>query len=66
MLLNYSNVGYIGGITTENNMFQVIDMHTKSVKGTYSTMKRALNVIDKLDNAYGAYRYTLKKVIVQQ
>ena len=32
------------------------------VVGTYSTRMRARNKADKLDNEYGAYRYSVKAV----
>ena len=34
------------------------------VVGTYSTRTRARNKADKLDNEYGAYRYSVKAVEV--
>tara|TARA_B100000609_G_C17140024_1_gene395014 strand:- start:483 stop:659 length:177 start_codon:yes stop_codon:yes gene_type:complete len=34
------------------------------VVGTYSTRMRASNKADKLDNEYGAYRYSVKAVKV--
>ena len=34
------------------------------VVGTYSTRSRARNKADKLDNEYGAYRYSVKAVEV--
>ena len=34
------------------------------VVGTYSTRMRARNKADKLDNEYGAYRYSVKAVEV--
>jgi len=39
----------------------VIDSY---VVGTYSTRMRASNKADKLDNEYGAYRYSVKAVKV--
>lgn len=44
--------------------YQVIDKVTKQVIGTYSTRKRASNKVDKLDNAYGCYRYRWIEVTV--
>ena len=38
-------------------MYQVIDRQTNNLMGTYSTSKRARNRADKLDLAYGSYRY---------
>lgn len=40
--------------------YQVIDRHTQIVIGTYKTRSRASNKVDKLDNAYGGYRYSVK------
>ena len=34
------------------------------VVGTYSTRTRARNKADKLDNEYGAYRYSVKSIEV--
>ena len=34
------------------------------VVGTYSTRSRARNKADKLDNEYGAYRYSVKAIEV--
>ena len=34
------------------------------VVGTYSTRSRARNKADKLDNEYGAYRYSVKSIEV--
>lgn len=43
-------------------MYQVIELKTGFVIGTYSTRKRARNKADKLDNAYGAYAYTVRSI----
>lgn len=37
--------------------YLVIDRHNQEVIGTYQTLKRASNKVDKLDNEYGGYRY---------
>lgn len=42
--------------------YQVIDTRTKSVMGTYSTLRRALNKADKLDLAFGAVRYSVVRI----
>jgi len=34
------------------------------IVGTYSTRMRARNKADKLDNEYGAYRYSVKAIEV--
>ena len=44
--------------------YQVIFKNDKSVIGTYSTRKRASNKVNKLDNAYGAYAYTVQAIEV--
>lgn len=41
-------------------MYIVVDTHTGLVVGTYSTAQRARNRVDKLDLAYGAYRYAVR------
>lgn len=43
-------------------MYQIIDTHTKAVVGTYSTFIRASRRRDRLDIAYGAYRYRVEAV----
>ena len=59
-----TNLNYIKTKTK----FQVVfigDTSTDSyVVGTYSTRMRARNKADKLDNEYGAYRYSVKAVEV--
>ncbi len=42
-------------------MYRVIDSQTKQVMGTYSTRARASRKADKLDLAYGAYRYSVQR-----
>mgnify|MGYP003147247098 CR=1 FL=1 len=44
--------------------YQVIFKNDKSIIGTYSTRKRASNKVNKLDNAYGAYAYTIQTIEV--
>ena len=44
-------------------MYQVIDRQTQAVVGTYKTRVAASRRVDKLDNAYGAYRYYVKSVV---
>lgn len=42
-------------------MWVVIDRHTKQQVGKpYTTAQGARRAVDRLDNAYGAYRYTAK------
>jgi len=54
--------------TKTKTKFQVVfigDTSTDSyVVGTYSTRMRASNKATKLDNEYGAYRYSVKAVEV--
>ena len=38
--------------------YQIIDRHTGQIVGHASMLKRAIAAVDKLDNAYGGYRYT--------
>lgn len=43
-------------------MYEVIDRHTGYVMGVYSTLKRAIRKVDKLDNEYGGYRYYHRRI----
>lgn len=43
-------------------VYLVIDTRTDAVVGRYKNRNRARNRADKLDNAYGAYRYTVRPV----
>lgn len=43
-------------------MYQVIDRQTGAVMGTYDSSIKARRRVDKLDNAYGAYRYYVKSI----
>lgn len=43
-------------------MYEIIDTHTGYVVGKAKTLRSALRTIDRRDNAYGAYRYTWRKV----
>lgn len=45
-------------------MYQVIDLHTKTIVGTYATRVRASRRANTLDLAYGAIRYTVRFVNV--
>ena len=42
--------------------YDVIDRHTGKVVGHCKTLARATASVDKRDKAYGAYRYTHKRV----
>jgi hypothetical protein len=44
-------------------MYQVIDRQTGNVIGTYKTRVSASRAVDRLDNAYGGYRYYAKLVV---
>lgn len=44
------------------NSYKVVDVKTGAIMGTYSSRKRAQTKADKLDNAYGAYRYSVRLV----
>jgi hypothetical protein len=44
------------------NKYQVIDGQTKQVMGTYSSRKRADRRADRLNNEYGAHRYSVKTI----
>jgi hypothetical protein len=48
------------------NTYQVIDLHTKKVMGTYATRAAASRRADKLDLAYGAIRYVVKIIWADQ
>lgn len=37
--------------------WNVIDSHTGHVVGSYASLQRARRAVDRLDNAYGGYRY---------
>lgn len=45
--------------------YEIIDLHTKAVVGTYTNRKRARTRADNLDNDYGAYRYIVRPVWVE-
>lgn len=42
--------------------FDIIDKHTGAVVGSAKTRARANQSRDKRDNAYGAYRYSVKTI----
>jgi hypothetical protein len=46
----------------DETTYQVIDIQTKAVVGTYKTRAAASRRADKLDMAYGAVRYTVKTI----
>lgn len=44
----------------------VIDRHTRCVVGTYRSLKAARRRVDRLDNAYGGYRYGMVRIGANQ
>lgn len=57
---------YVVTNTTTNETpvrFAIIDTRTGNQVGSlYTNRKRAVSRADKLDNAYGAYRYTVRTI----
>ena len=46
--------------------YAVVDRHTgEQVGKAYTSKSRARSRVDALDNAYGAYRYTVKQIEVK-
>lgn len=45
-----------------HNTYQVVDLQTKQVIGTYGNRKAASRRADKLDLQYGAIRYSVRVV----
>lgn len=45
-------------------MYIIIDRHTQSPanRTTYKSLRAVLRAIDRLDNAYGGYRYSHRKI----
>ena len=44
-------------------MYNIIDRHTGMIIGKpVKSLRAALRKVDRLDNAYGAYRYYHKKI----
>ena len=64
--LFYIKVMYNNSIYNFQQMikYQVIFKNDKSIIGTYSTRKRASNKVNKLDNGYGAYAYSVQTIEV--
>lgn len=46
--------------------YQVIDSRTGVLMGTYASLKMASRRADKLDQAFGAVRYTVRSVAMAQ
>lgn len=42
-------------------MYQVIEYQTGKIIGTYSTLQRARRKADRLDLAYGAIHYSVRR-----
>jgi len=38
-------------------MYEIVDRQTGKVVGEAGTLKRAIRLVDRRDNAYGGYRY---------
>ena len=53
-------------MNTNINTYQVIDIQTKKVMGTYTSRAAASRRADKLDLAYGAIRYVVKIIWADQ
>ena len=53
-------------MNTNTNTYQVIDIQTKKVMGTYASRAAASRRADKLDLAYGAIRYTVNIIWADQ
>ena len=45
-----------------SNTYQVIDIQTRTIVGTYDNRKAASGRANKLDQAYGAIRYTVRVI----
>jgi len=43
-------------------MYEVIDRQTGKQVGIYKTHKTARRAVDRLDNAYGGYRYYARQI----
>lgn len=42
--------------------FDIVDRHTGKIVATAKTRAGANRIVDRKDNAYGAYRYTAKAI----
>jgi hypothetical protein len=42
--------------------YQIIDTHTGYIVSIYATLIRARHAADELDSAYGAVRYTVRRI----
>ena len=59
-----TNLNYIKTKTKYQVIFIGDSVTDKYIVGTYSTRMRASNKATKLDNEYGAYRYSVQSVEV--
>ena len=59
-----ANLNYVKTKTKFQVVFFGDSVTDTYIVGTYSTRMRARNKADKLDNEYGAYRYSVKAVEV--
>jgi hypothetical protein len=46
--------------------YDIIDRHTQTIAGTAKTRSDAFEAVDRLNNAYGAYRYVERPVYEKQ
>ena len=46
----------------DTRQYQIIDSHTQKVVTTVKGLTAAMNAVDRRDNAYGAYRYTHRRI----
>lgn len=60
-----NNLNYIKTKTKYQVVFYGDSITNSYIVGTYSTRMRASNKATKLDNEYGAYRYSVKAVEVE-
>lgn len=44
-------------------MYQVINVKTQQIVGTYNSKQRARNARDKKDTAYGACVHTVREIV---
>ena len=47
-------------------MYEIVDRHTGNVVGKAKTLRAALRSVDRRDNAYGAYRYSHRRISDEQ
>lgn len=61
-----SVTAYYAGMIDGTIAYHVIDNQTNSqvTRATYQTRRAAMRAVDRLDNQYGAYRYSVRPVII--